>query len=104
MAMRHIAARIPVTLLHFGSAVSHWLNFINSILENQSNIAFVPGTSIAVYGLLSWNNIGSLSATYSIDGTPHPSSFSVTTSSPNYLHHTGEVTNQLYFSLDSLSP
>jgi len=42
--------------------------------------------------------------TCSIDGTPHSASFSVNTSSRNYLNHTGEVSNHLYFSLDNLRP
>jgi hypothetical protein len=63
---------------------------------------FSPGTSIAIYGIISWNDPGSLAATYSIDGTPHLSFISVDPSATGYTND-GEVTNQLYFYLDRLS-
>jgi len=65
------------------------------------------GTSIAVYGVFSWYNLGSLTVTYSIDGSPSPisvttSTISVTPTSPNYLRNDGDFSNYLYFGLDSL--
>ena len=56
-----------------------------------------------MYGIFSWFDLGVLTATYSIDGSPYSSSISVTTSSPSYLNKDGEVSNYLYFGHDSLS-
>ena len=61
------------------------------------------GTSVSIYGIFSWFNFGSLTATYTVDGTPYNSTISVTTSSPSYLNKDGEMSNYLYFSLDNLS-
>jgi hypothetical protein len=67
-------------------------------------LPYILGTSLAVYGIFSWYNVGSsLTATYTVDGTPHSSSISVTASSPSYLNQDGEVSNYLYFGLDNLS-
>ena len=83
---------------HFCSAVSK-----TGHTQSKFNVCLpLQGTSIAIYGIFSWYNVGSLSATYSIDGTPYPSSISVTTSSPSYLNHEGEASNYLYFARDSL--
>jgi len=41
--------------------------------------------------------------TCSIDGTPYPSTISVTTSTPSYLNREGESSNYLYCARDSLS-
>ena len=61
------------------------------------------GTSVSIYGIFSWFNLGSLTATYTVDGMPYNSTISVTTSSPSYLNKDGEMSNYLYFSLDNLS-
>ena len=63
---------------------------------------FIPGTSIAVYGIFLSSNLGSLNATYSIDGLPLSSSLSVNASSPSYLDDLGQRPNYLYFRLDGL--
>jgi len=101
MAMLHIAARILVTVLHFGSVVS--VDRSTTPTKLSTNVALVlAGMSIAVYGIFSWYNLGTLTATYSIDGTPYPSSIPVTPSTPEYLSGDGEISNHVYFSLESL--
>jgi len=101
MATLHIAARILVTVLHFGSVVS--VDWSTTPTELSTNVAPVlVGMSIAVYGVFSWYNLGTLTATYSINGTTYPSSLTVTTSTPEYLSGNGEMSNYLYFGLESL--
>ncbi|KAJ3488305.1 hypothetical protein NLJ89_g11631 [Agrocybe chaxingu] len=61
------------------------------------------GSSVAVYGIFSWDQLGMLSATYILDGTSHSQTYSVTTSSPEYLNDIGEAPNFLFYSTDRLS-
>ena len=64
---------------------------------------FVAGTSVSIYGIFSWFNLGSLTATYTVDGTATAQTYTVTSSSPSYLKKDGEACNFLYYSLDRLS-
>ncbi|PPR00928.1 hypothetical protein CVT24_000248 [Panaeolus cyanescens] len=61
------------------------------------------GTSLAVYGIFSWRNLGVLSATYTIDGSSLSESYIVTTSSPEYINNIGDASNFLYYAVDALS-
>ncbi|KIM46781.1 hypothetical protein M413DRAFT_23136 [Hebeloma cylindrosporum] len=61
------------------------------------------GTSLAVYGIFSWDNLGLLSVTYSIDGKPFQQSYSVTTSSPEYVNKIGDASNFLFYASDTIS-
>lgn len=80
-----------------GEQLTNWLH-------KPFEFSILLGTSIAVYGIFSWNNLGLLSATYSIDNSTYSSSIPVTTSSQGYLNQDGEVSNYQYFGLNSLSP
>ena len=58
------------------------------------------GTSVFVYGIFSWAQIGSLSATYTLDCTSIPQTYLVTTRSPQYMQ---EESNYILFSSDTLA-
>ena len=59
--------------------------------------------SVAVYGIFEWGNLGTLAATYTIDGgTPIAASYSITTSSSNYVNDFLENSNFPFVLLDSL--
>lgn len=62
------------------------------------------GTSLAVYGVFSWANLGILGATYTIDGgVSVAGSYPVTTSSPQYIDGVGAISNFLFVTFDNLS-
>lgn len=67
-------------------------------------ISRIKGTSISVYGIFSWANIGSLMASYSLDGTIDLQTYPVTASTPNYIKNDGEASNFLLYSTSDLSP
>ena len=58
---------------------------------------------MAVYGIFSWDNLGLLSVTYSVDGKPFQQSYSVTTSSPEYVNKIGDASNFLFYASDTIS-
>jgi hypothetical protein len=58
---------------------------------------------LAVYGIFSWDNLGLLSVTYSVDGKPFQQSYSVTTSSPEYVNKIGDASNFLFYASDTIS-
>jgi hypothetical protein len=61
------------------------------------------GTSVVVYGIFSWAQIGSLTATYTLDGTSTTETYSVTTSSPQFMKKFEEESNYILFSSDPLA-
>ena len=62
------------------------------------------GTSVSVYGLFTWGNIGTLAATYTLDGgTPVALTYPVTTNSPEYVDGNLEKPNFRFFLLDTVS-
>ena len=61
------------------------------------------GTSVIVYGIFSWAQIGSLTATYTLDGTSTTKTYVVTTSSPQFTKKFEEETNYILFSSDPLA-
>ncbi|KAF9474029.1 hypothetical protein BDN70DRAFT_936975 [Pholiota conissans] len=61
------------------------------------------GTSVSVYGIFSWANIGSISVTYTLDGVDAAQSYPVTSSSPQHVSGDGEASNFLFYSNDNLS-
>jgi hypothetical protein len=63
---------------------------------------FISGTSVSVYGIFSWFNLGSLAATYTVDGTTVTQTYNST--SLERGNEEGEAFNFLYYSLDNLSP
>ncbi|KAF8182042.1 hypothetical protein BJ912DRAFT_601602 [Pholiota molesta] len=62
------------------------------------------GTSISIYGLFSWTNIGNISVAYTLDGIVEMQSYSVTESSHQYTTADGEATNFLFFEKDAIPP
>jgi hypothetical protein len=57
-----------------------------------------------VYGVFSWANLGTLSATYTIDGgVTIAGSYPVTTSSPEYINGVMAISNFQFVTFDSLS-
>jgi len=63
---------------------------------------FVPGTSVTVYGIFSWFNLGAIIATYTIDGVTETRTHSVT-SLDSAVSNGGEAPNFIYYSKDDLS-
>jgi len=61
------------------------------------------GTSVFVYGIFSWAQIGNLAATYTLDGTSTTKTYVVTASSPQFMKHFKEETNFILFSSDHLA-
>jgi hypothetical protein len=61
------------------------------------------GTSVSVYGIFSWAQVGSMTATYTLDGTSIPQTYSVTTRSPQFVENDGEASNYILFSSDTLT-
>jgi len=61
------------------------------------------GTSVFVYGIFSWAQIGNLAATYTLDGISTTKTYVVTTSSPHFMKHLKEETNFILFSSDHLA-
>ena len=61
------------------------------------------GTSVSVYGIFSWAQVGSITATYTLDGTSTPQTYSVTTRSPQFVANDGEAANFIFFSSDTLA-
>ena len=61
------------------------------------------GTSVTVYGIFSWAKIGSLTANYTLDGTSMPQTYSVTTSSPQFMQNYGDEFNYILFSSDTIA-
>jgi hypothetical protein len=62
------------------------------------------GTSISIYGIFSWTNIGNISVAYTLDGIVEMQSYSVTESSHQYTTADGEATNFLFFEKDAIPP
>ncbi|KAF8869285.1 hypothetical protein BD779DRAFT_1654995 [Infundibulicybe gibba] len=60
------------------------------------------GSSIAVYGIFSWAQTGSLSVTYSLDGGSTANTYSVTPATPEFINQRRQCQNYLLFSNDSL--
>ena len=61
------------------------------------------GTSVFVYGIFSWAQIGNLSATYTLDGTATSKTYLVTESSPQFRKKFEEESNYILFSSDPLA-
>lgn len=62
------------------------------------------GTSVSIYGIFSWTNIGGISATYTLDGNAEFMSYPVTAGSPEHLSADGQATNFLFYEKDNLTP
>jgi hypothetical protein len=65
---------------------------------------FTLGSSPSVYGIFSWDDLGVLSATYTLDGNTLPASISVTASTFEYMNDYGQASNVLLFSNDTVQP
>ncbi|KAF9474030.1 hypothetical protein BDN70DRAFT_345730 [Pholiota conissans] len=61
------------------------------------------GTSISVYGIFSWANIGSISMTCTLDGVDATEFYPVTANSPQHVRGDLEASNFLFFNKDNLS-
>jgi hypothetical protein len=61
------------------------------------------GTSVSVYGIFSWAQIGSLTATYTLDGTSIPRHIRSLHARPNSWKNDGEASNYILFSSDTLA-
>ena len=60
------------------------------------------GTSVFVYGIFSWAQIGNLTATYALDGTLTTETYLATTSSPQFVKKFEQESNYILFSSDPL--
>ena len=59
---------------------------------DEESLIFVAGTSVSVYGVFRWSNIGVLAATYTLDGATIPQIHNITSAfvnqeEPNFLHY-----------------
>ncbi|TFK35367.1 hypothetical protein BDQ12DRAFT_611854, partial [Crucibulum laeve] len=61
------------------------------------------GTSVAVYGIFSWANLGTMAASFSIDGSSSSQTYAVNSDSPEHVKEPGQQQNFQLFSADSLS-
>jgi len=61
------------------------------------------GTSVFVYGIFSWSQIGNIAATYTLDGVSTTETYFVTTSSPQFMKKFQEESNYILFSSDRLA-
>ncbi|PPQ92273.1 hypothetical protein CVT25_008581 [Psilocybe cyanescens] len=95
------------SLNNIGSLVTPGSPFRNSTHQTWSagdSLSFsFTGTSVAVYGIFSWENLGSLSATYTLDGISQLKSYSVTVGSPQFASQVGQVPNFLFYASGSIS-
>ncbi|KAF8878214.1 hypothetical protein BD779DRAFT_1218951 [Infundibulicybe gibba] len=62
------------------------------------------GSSIALYGIFSWVTLGSMSVTYTLDGSSSITTYDVTPSTPEFTSHLLQHQNYLLFSNDSFAP
>ncbi|KIM46780.1 hypothetical protein M413DRAFT_422146 [Hebeloma cylindrosporum] len=69
----------------------------------SDRLSYKIGTSVSVYGIFSWVQVGSLTATYTLDGTTVPQTYSVTTRSPQFMEDYGEASNYILFSSETLA-
>ncbi|KJA21746.1 hypothetical protein HYPSUDRAFT_41592 [Hypholoma sublateritium FD-334 SS-4] len=60
------------------------------------------GTSISVYGVFGWENIGSISATYTLDDITTSQTYTVAADSPERTE--GDATNFIFYSKNNLAP
>ncbi|EDR03078.1 uncharacterized protein LACBIDRAFT_331846 [Laccaria bicolor S238N-H82] len=74
-----------------------------STTSGTSFIFRFSGTSLNVYGILHWADLGTLSASYTLDGATTALTYSVTTSSSNYQDNTYDQHNFLLYSNSSLT-
>jgi len=70
---------------------------------NPDGLSTKLGTSVSIYGVFSWFQLGSLGATYTLDGTSIPQTYLVTTRSPQYIANDGEASNFILFSSQTLA-
>ena len=61
------------------------------------------GTSVFVYGIFSWGQIGNLTATYTLDGISTIMTYLATTSSPQFMKKYEEKSNYILFSSSPLA-
>ncbi|KAF8869286.1 hypothetical protein BD779DRAFT_762674 [Infundibulicybe gibba] len=61
------------------------------------------GTTVAVFGIFSWTNTGSLAVTYTLDGSLVVNTYSVTPATPEFINGLRQHQNYLLFSNDGLS-
>ncbi|KIK04494.1 hypothetical protein K443DRAFT_417841 [Laccaria amethystina LaAM-08-1] len=60
------------------------------------------GSSVSIYGIMSWANLGSIETTYTLDGSPLSRTYTVTQSTPQFAGNSSDQNNYLLFSLDSI--
>ena len=70
---------------------------------NPDGLSIKLGTSVSIYGIFSWFQLGSLTATYTLDGTSTSQTYLVTTRSPQYVANDGEASNFILFSSQTLA-
>lgn len=62
------------------------------------------GTSIAIYGIFTWSNLGLITLSFTIDGQSLSETFRVNSDTPQFLSELGQQQNFLFKSFDFLSP
>ncbi|KAF9051809.1 hypothetical protein BJ165DRAFT_1365519 [Panaeolus papilionaceus] len=60
------------------------------------------GTSASVYGIFNWGNTGSLTATYTLDGSTDTQEYTVNSDTPYHVSNFGEASNFVFFRTGSL--
>lgn len=95
--MQHTKHVLQTHLQPFGLVV-----YLHSLLKPSTVADNKIGTSAALYGLFSFDVFGSISATYTMDGSPISKIYSVNASSPEYTSGVQQLENYLLYSNDSL--
>lgn len=62
------------------------------------------GQSAAIYGIFTWSNLGLITLTFTMDGSPLSRTFQVTTTTPQFQTQSGQQQNFQFFSYDFLPP
>ncbi|EDR05984.1 uncharacterized protein LACBIDRAFT_294728 [Laccaria bicolor S238N-H82] len=74
-----------------------------STTPGDSFIFRFSGTSLNIYGILHWANLGTVAASYTLDGAATSLTYSVTTSSSNHQNNLNDQHNFLLYSNTSLT-
>lgn len=57
---------------------------------------------MSIYGIMSWEKLGSFGATYTLDGTPLSQTYTVTQSTPQFTGNSSDQNNYLLYGFDFL--
>ncbi|KAG6810395.1 hypothetical protein H0H92_012057 [Tricholoma furcatifolium] len=94
---RYVESTSSVEFYPYGNAV-HQTSTVGSSMSFQFS-----GTSISVYSVFDYASIGNMDVDFTVDGTTHSQSFTVSTTTPGYKEGIGHRGNILLFTSTGLS-